>query len=567
MKNTASSHSSKTERSNRVLDNQYQPSKDFWESDLILSFFLKKEFPEETWNYLQPFLSQLGKTAATIMDELSLTADKHGPVLKKRNHLGETVNEIVFHPYYNELLKIAVESGLFKVKWSIEARKNHGDYLHRMGFGLAFLYGMGDASVPCPLCMTDGAARLIDRYGRDEDKGRLLPHIYADLVEELYTGAMFLTEKIGGSDVGANLVEANHQEGDYYLLNGEKWFCSNANADLILVLARTKPEIEGTKGLSIFLVERQKPDGTTNEMDVIRLKEKLGVRSMASAEILLTDTLGKRLGKEGEGFKIMTDMINLSRLWNAVIAISSYRRCLVEAYQFLSHRQTFGKKALEHALVRTKLEELIANYLADFYLTWKTIRTLDEGDNGNEKSRELVRILTPMVKKKTAETAVYGIRESMELMGGLGYIEDTVIPKFMRDTLVLPIWEGAGNIMVLDMLRAIRKSDGLSILYSEMYKIFNESGKFEDELNKLENLMGAIENFKEMDQDSLEASAKGIFEDLTRLYQIALLKKAMVQENEPWILPTIEYLQGRKKESHLISPLSVQQVKGMMGWR
>ncbi len=154
MKNTASNTASKTDRSNRVLDNQFHPSLDFWQSDQILSHYLKKEFPSETWNYLQPLLSRLGKTSATEMDELSLTADKQGPVLKKRNRLGETVNEIVFHPYYNELLKIAVESGLFQVKWSKEAKESHGQYLHRMGFGLAFLYGMGDASVPCPLCMT-----------------------------------------------------------------------------------------------------------------------------------------------------------------------------------------------------------------------------------------------------------------------------------------------------------------------------------------------------------------------------------------------------------------------------
>ncbi len=428
MKNIAPSNSSKTKRSNQVLDNDYKPSQDFWKSDRILSHFLKKELPTGNWNYLKPLLSQLGKTAATVMDELSLTADKQGPVLKKRNHLGETVNEIVFHPYYNELLKIAVESGLFQVKWSNDTKERNGQYLHRMGFGLAFLYGMGDASVPCPLCMTDGAARLIDRYAKSEDVERLLPHIFTKNVERLYTGAMFLTEKSGGSDVGANLVEAEHMEGDYYKLNGEKWFCSNANADLMLVLARTNPEIEGTKGLSIFLVERQNPDGSKNEMDVIRLKDKLGVRSMASAEIMLTNTLGKRLGKEGEGFKIMADMINLSRLWNSVIAISSFRRCLAEAYQFLSHRHTFGKRALEHALVRTKLEELSAHYVADFYLTWKTIRTLDEADNGKKESQHLVRLLTPMVKKKTAETAVYGIRESMEWGTRLH-----VIPKFMRD--------------------------------------------------------------------------------------------------------------------------------------
>lgn len=185
---------------------------------------------------------------------------------------------------------------------------------------------MSEGGLPCPLCMTDGAARLIDCYCEPENRERLLHHIYTDSADELYTGAMFLTEKAGGSDVGANLVTATHLEGKYYALNGEKWFCSNANAEIIFVLARTNPEVQGTRGLSIFLVEKNKPDGTKNTMEVVRLKDKLGVRSMASAECILQDLLGKLVGKEGEGFKLMADMINLSRLYNALVSLSEMRR-------------------------------------------------------------------------------------------------------------------------------------------------------------------------------------------------------------------------------------------------
>lgn len=177
-------------------------------------------------------------------------------------------------------------------------------------------------------------------------------------------------------------------------------------------------------------------------MEVVRLKDKLGVRSMASAECILQDTVGKLVGKEGEGFKLMADMINLSRLYNALASLSEMRRGLTEAYTFLQHRESFGKPSLQHAIIREKLWELASKYVTNFYLSWHAVRLLDKADKGEGQAAEVLRLLTPMVKKKAALTGVYLIRESMELMGGLGYIEDTVMPKLMRDTMVLPIGKG-----------------------------------------------------------------------------------------------------------------------------
>jgi alkylation response protein AidB-like acyl-CoA dehydrogenase len=155
------------------------------------------------------------------------------------------------------------------------------------------------------------------------------------------------------------------------------------------------------------LIEKQKPDGSPNTMDIVRLKDKLGVRSMASAECILTDNVGKLVGKEGEGFKIMTDMINLSRLYNAVGSLSQMRRALVEVYQFLSFRKSFGKQALEHSLIRAKLTELSAIYTANFYMLWEAIASLDAADNGDNEKSQLLRLLTPMLKKTAAEAGVY----------------------------------------------------------------------------------------------------------------------------------------------------------------
>ena len=314
---------------NRVLQKPYRPSRNFWQSDLLLQHLVSTRFPAKGVAYMEEKWTRLGEQAATHMDALSQLADKNPPQLIKRDQWGETLNEIRFHPAYYRLTQIAVASEMFRVKWEPELRSHFTQERHRLGFVSGFLFNMSEGGLPCPLCMTDGAARLIDRYCEANDRDRLLRHIYTSSAEDLYTGAMFLTEKRGGSDVGANIVSATPIEGNYYALNGEKWFCSNANAEIIFVLARTNPRVAGTRGLSIFLVEKQKPDGSKNKMEIARLKDKLGVRSMASAECILQDTWGKLIGKEGEGFKLMADMINLSHLYNAIASLSEMRRGLI----------------------------------------------------------------------------------------------------------------------------------------------------------------------------------------------------------------------------------------------
>jgi hypothetical protein len=364
-------------------------------------------------------------------------------------------------------------------------------------------------------------------------------------------------------------VSATHLEDKYYLLNGEKWFCSNANAEIIFALARTNPEIKGTKGLSIFLIEKQKPDGSRNEMDIVRLKDKLGVRSMASAECILTDTVGKLIGEEGEGFKIMTDMINLSRIYNALGSLSEMRRALVEAYQFLTFRTSFGTSALNHALIREKLTELTSIYTANFYMTWEAIKSLDQADNGNEDQAQILRLLTPMIKKTAAQAGVYVIREAMELMGGMGYIEDGVMPKLMRDTMVLPIWEGAGNIMVLDMLRASMKSQGFTKMITQIQGQFEqiETGQtllFEE----LKTVIDLANQLPKADKDTIELSAKFLFEKMSSLYQIAMLQQYKDEQSQSWINPAMQYLiqNLQKKTLSLQTPLDKETVIQMMAW-
>lgn len=563
MENTNKNQSVK----NQVVEKEHRTSQNFFTSDLILQDYLERKVSSKGLDYMKSKLDKTGKDAAQKMDALSLDADKNAPQLVKRNLFGEDIDEVKFHPSYQDLMKIAINSEMFKVKWEPNLRNEFKQERHSLGFSSGYLYAMSELGQYCPLCMTDGVARLIDLHCSEEDKQRLLPHIYTTNLEDFFTGAMFLTEKSGGSDVGRNLVKAEKQKDGTYLLSGEKWFCSNVNAELIFALARTDENKEGTRGLSIFLIEKHLPDGNMNKLPIVRLKDKLGVRSMASAECILDGTVGKLIGNEFNGFKIMTDMINLSRLYNSIAALSGARRALVEAYNFNLYRKSFGKTAIEHTLIKEKLFELGSLNVANFYLTWRAVEALDKADNGDENEKQLGRLLTPMVKKWSAEKAVYITRESMELMGGIGYIEDGVVPKIMRDVMVLPIWEGAGNIMTLDMLRASFKSDGLKVMMQEIQKSTGKNEAYDDlileHFNMLESKTRTL--FK-MEQNELELHAKYFFEKLTTLYQLSLILENTAEGNKAWMEPTAEFLKSKLEKDDNLNPRTVEDIKGLMAW-
>ncbi|MTI21535.1 acyl-CoA dehydrogenase, partial [Fulvivirga sp. RKSG066] len=191
-----------TNPDNRVLSKDYRPSKNFHTSDLIWQEYAQRKISKNGWEYMQPIWDKLGAQAAEEMDQLSMDADKNGPELVKRDFWGEDIEQIKFHPAYDRLLEIAVESQMFRVKWEPSLRSRFKNEKHSLGFGSGYLFAMAEMGQYCPLCMTDGVARLIDRFANEGDKKRLLPRIATKNPDELYTGAMFLTEKAGGSDVG-----------------------------------------------------------------------------------------------------------------------------------------------------------------------------------------------------------------------------------------------------------------------------------------------------------------------------------------------------------------------------
>lgn len=546
---------------NQVLKDGFKKSKNFFLSDYHFQNYFKTIL-NEVYSDIEKDFEYTGEKAANEMNRLSYLADKYPPEHIKRTPLGETLDEIEFHPAYWSLMEIAVHSKMFQYKWNEQYRSKYQKDAHKMGFALGFLYSMTECGIYCPLCMTDGAARLIDKFGTSRHQNELLPHIGTNNPKDFYTGAMFLTEKTGGSDVGANLVSATKIHGNFYALNGEKWFCSNANADIAFVLARTNPEILGTKGLSLFLLRKIKSDGTSNYKEIVRLKDKLGVRSMASAEIIFHNTEAELIGNEGEGFKLMTEMINLSRLYNSVAAVAAHRRAIIEAWQHLAYRHLFGKDALSHTLIQEDFYQLGAEWLADFAITFKAVELLDLADNGNENAQSLCRILIPICKYITADNALKGIQKSMELMGGIGYIEDNTLPRLMRDALVLPIWEGAGNIMFLDMYRAAAKTKAL-------YDILDYTHQNIKKLNHsklLQNLENLITHFKKCLTTSQpnELWIRKLFSELIGYVKIAILSEH--SNNQSWVLAMEYFITKVLNENLYEKSLNVSEVEKLINW-
>jgi len=325
---------------------------------------------------------------------------------------------------------------------------------------------------------------------------------------------MFLTERAGGSDVGANETVARRDAGGTWRLTGEKWFCSNVDAEAVLVTARPEGAPSGTRGLRTFLLLTQGNAGVTIE----RLKEKLGVRSMPTGEVTLCDAPAEEIGD----FRPMAEMMNLSRLYNAVATSAVIGRAIHEARWYAQRRQAFGKRVVELPLAQETLLDLEAEHLGALLMTFETVDALRRADAGDDEAARLLRVLTPVVKAVTGKLAVPCVSEAMELIGGNGYIEEWPMARLLRDAQVLPIWEGTTNILVLDALRVTRKERGHELLLARIRP------HFPAEADALEAALASLD----------ERHARRWVDALARAYELALL-------TEVGELAVVERLRGR----------------------
>src|SRR5437868_13156649 len=288
-----------------------------------------------------------------------------------------------------------------------------------------------ESGVFCPVSMTNALARVLERYASEPLKQRFLPGLTALTMSELKQGAMFLTEKQGGSDVGltstvakprlSNNISENGLQPEWTLW-GYKWFCSNVSADLILTLARPEGAPEGTRGLGLFLVPKILEDGTHNAYTINRLKDKLGTRSLATGEVTLQGTQAYQVGALDRGFVQMTEMINLTRIWAAIGSLAAMRRSYLEAVVHTRGRIAFGRPLADHPLMRRQLVDLLVEIEGCAALAFETAAILERVDrHGVEEDRRLLRIMTPLCKYYIPKRSEHVTLEALEMRGGNGY--------------------------------------------------------------------------------------------------------------------------------------------------
>ena len=442
-----------------------------------LSRFLRRRLGDAAFDWAQPKLEWMGAQAGGAMQELAWLADRNPPSLEAVDPQGRRINHVRVHPAYQELKRIAYnEAGLVALAYDEENRKAHGPNLHAVKFASGMLFAHAEQGLFCPICLTDGTARLLEMFGGGPANDRFFSDLTATTCDPPVQGAMFLTERPGGSDVGSNEVVAR-KDGDVWRVNGEKWFCSNAEADVALITARPEGAQEGTRGLGLFAVPRLLENGQPNGQVLQRLKDKMGTRSMPTGEIVYQDAVAYQVGELDKGFKQMAEMLNLSRLYNSVASVAIMRSTMIHAWAYASRRRAFGNRLIEFPLVQDQLIQQAAELEGAMHLVWDTINGLDRRDSKQATDEDLAlwRLLTPLAKLSTAKQAVRLSSEALELLGGNGYMEEWPTARLYRDAQVLPVWEGTTNVLSLDTFRVFQKEGTAELLLSKISEGLNHA--------------------------------------------------------------------------------------------
>jgi acyl-CoA dehydrogenase len=454
----------------------------------------------------------MGGLAPEFFAPRARLADRHRPVLERYDRSGDRVDRITYHPAYEEMTRRAYGFGL------IRPADAQGPFPHLVKFALGYLFSQGEAGLYCPVCCTDGVARILERFEPDL-AARFVPRLTATDPDELLQGAMFMTEKGGGSDLGRIETEA-HRDGDRWRLKGEKWFCSNVDAGLILTIARA-PE-----GPTVFLVPAE-VDGRRNRYRIERLKDKLGVASMPTGEVVYEGALAYPVDQPGRGIPVAAELFNISRIYNAVASIGGAKRALREAVAATSDRVAFGAPVARQPLAMQDLARLTVELEANTALVLEAVRYLDRVDGGGgDRDRRVLRVLTPIAKLVTGRFAVRAASEAMELLGGNGYIEDFDTPRLLRDAQVLPIWEGTTNVLTLDTVRSMAREGTLEAMLAEARSRLPENGELEAHSKQVREALGRLEAEAAPVMAGDQHPARALVERLASAFRAALLVQA-----------------------------------------
>jgi putative acyl-CoA dehydrogenase len=445
-----------------------------------------------------PGLNRIGELAGSEEARAhALPANQNPPVLRTHDRYGNRIDEVEFHPSWHWLMEQAVGFGLQAAPWVSDRPSPH--LARAAGF---YLWSQVEPGHGCPISMTYAAVpalRADERLAKEwipqlastEYDVRRLPVAAKSGV----LAGMGMTEKQGGSDVRANLTTATPVGDDgEYQLNGHKWFCSAPQVDVFLVLA------QAPDGLSCFVVPRVLADGNRNPFALQRLKDKLGNRSNASSEVEFHGTIGYRLGEEGAGVRTIIEMVAATRLDCVLGSAALQRKALVEAIWHTRHRSAFGglladKPAMQNVLADLALESEAATALA-MRLAAAVDSSLAAGASGGgaEQAAAFRRIALPLAKFWVCKRTPFMVAESLECLGGNGYVEESSLPLLYRESPLNSIWEGSGNVNALDVLRALRRPESLEAWLSELAAVQGADQRLDTAVNDVLQALADIEN-------------------------------------------------------------------------
>jgi putative acyl-CoA dehydrogenase len=432
--------------------------------------------------------SALGAAAGEAeWQEHAYLANKHVPILKSHDRFGHRIDAVEFHPSYHALMRLAFGSGVHSLAWTANRPG-----AHTARAALSYLWNQIENGVGCPTGMAYSSIPSLRRVTaiRDHWEDKVLAEGYdarpiAVTEKSAATIGMALTEKQGGSDLRANATGAipvnGGGPGGEYRLAGHKWFCSAPMSDAFLTLAQTE------KGPSCFFVPRSLPDGTRNRFFIQRLKDKCGNRANASSEIEYDDTFAVLVGEEGRGVRAAIEMAHLTRLDFAIGSAGLMRWALSLTLHHTHNRRTFQRVLAEHPMMSNVLADLCLESEAATVLAFRLARAVDEAAAGSEEARLLERILTPAAKFWNCKRAPAFVAECLECHGGNGFVEEQPMPRLYREAPLNGIWEGTGNMICLDVLRALnREPDTLAALIAELARARGVDPRLDAYLDELE---------------------------------------------------------------------------------
>jgi putative acyl-CoA dehydrogenase len=476
-------------------------------SDTVLREAVRREGAEWAEGRLGSLGDELG-TAETIA--FGFAANRHPPELRNFDRFGHRIDEVEFHPAWHALMTIALKAGLHSSPW---ADPKPGAHVARAAG--TYMLTQIESGVYCPLAMTYGSVPTIalNRALATE----WLPRIFSRYYDPRFRPAwekssaligMAMTENQGGSDLRTNTTRAERSDDGSYRLTGHKWFMSAPMCDAFLVLA------QAPDGIACFLMPRWAPDGTRNAVRINRLKDKLGNKSNASSEVEFDAAYAQLVGEEGRGIQTIIEMANYTRLDCSIGSSGLMRQAVAQALHHARHRTAFQRKLIDQPLMTSVLADLALESEAAAVLTFRLARAYDED---TEEAAVFRRIVTPAAKFWICKRAPFLAVEAMEVLGGSGYIEEAVLPRIYREMPVNSIWEGSGNVMCLDVLRAIERTPRAAEVLAAELDLDGEP-RVRPFLDRLSERLSAAERYD-------EAQARGLVRDLVLALQAVLLVK------------------------------------------